>query len=219
MIPFPEIRCLRRYGVMVDGGQSQPSHPEYGLAIETSGQTLCVGQCRDRDRVDQLREDLEWHLRDRYAAWVNEREYVDCEILDASAIRPEPPWDSTLSCRREWDRTEFVRRIQEKRPSVLDGLAFILLVFGLACTPPTPSAPSIARVLVPFLVMAGLLLLAASARRNWVVRHGRDHDIGPGRQAGLAADDRDRVAGADGTPSPPVERAVEVEVRAGPRRP
>ena len=77
-----------------------------------------------------------------------------------------------LSCRREWDRTEFVRRIQEERPSVLDHSAFTLIVFGVGCTPLIPSNPSIAPVLASFLVMAGLLLLAASARRTWVVRPG-----------------------------------------------
>ena len=116
---------------------------------------------------------LEWHLRDRYTAWVNDREYVDCEILNASGTRHEPPSDSMLSCRREWDRTEFVRRIQEERPSVLDGSAVVLIVFGLACAPLIPSNPSLALVVVTFLVMAGLLLLAASARRAWVVRRAR----------------------------------------------
>jgi hypothetical protein len=118
-IPFQEIRRLTRYSVMVGGNENQPSHPEYGLAIETLGRTLCVGQSQDRVEVDQLRENVEWYLKDRYAAWVNAPECADCEVLDASGFRPEPPFDSTLSCRREWDRTEFVRRIREERPAGL----------------------------------------------------------------------------------------------------
>ena len=71
VIPFPEIRRLIPYTVMVPEGRYQKFHPEYGLAIETSGRPLCVGQGRDPDAPDRLREVLEGYLQDRYANWVD----------------------------------------------------------------------------------------------------------------------------------------------------
>ncbi len=170
VIPLPEIRRLTPYSVMVPAGGSQRFRAEYGVAIETIGWPLCVGQCRDPEEAERLREDLECHLQDRYAARLDRTACADCEILDASGTRPDPPSDSTLSCRREWDRTEFVRPIRvERLPRAwLYLLAFIsptIIILFLA-TLSTISA---------FLAMsaiAGLIGLWALGRRCWVVRPG-----------------------------------------------
>jgi hypothetical protein len=168
-IPFAEIRRLTPYSVMVERGRKPSFHPEYGVAIETIGRPLCVGQSRDPDAADRLREDLESHLQDRYPAWINQPRPADCEFLDASGSRPEPPSDSTLSCRREWDRTEFLARIPVEPSGTRSvWLVVCLLLFGLSATLDEPGP------LRTGLFGAGSLgmVLLSPLRRRWVVRPG-----------------------------------------------
>jgi hypothetical protein len=172
VIPLPEIRRLIPYSVMVNEGRYQKYHPEYGLAIETIGRPLCVGQSRDPDAPDRLSAELEWHLQDRYPAWVDQPQCVDCEILDASGIRPDPPSDSTLSCRREWDRTEFVRPIRKGRLTIRRPWLYVLAFNGpLGVFLLLSASPAISAFLAG-LVISGLVVLCATGRRCWVVRPG-----------------------------------------------
>ena len=169
VIPLPEIRRLIPYSVMVAEGGHQKYQTEYGLAIETIGRPICMGQSRDPDAPDRLRDDLEWHLQDRCPARVDQSECVDCEILDASGTRPDPPSDSTLSCRREWDRTEFLARIPvEPSKFRIVGLVVCLLLFGLSAALDEPWP------LRTGLFGAGWLgmVLLSPLRRRWVVRPG-----------------------------------------------
>jgi hypothetical protein len=193
-IPFEEIQRLTRYGVMV-GDESQPLHPEYGLAIEMDGPTLRVGQSRDPDEVDQLQEEITRNLQEWYPALANgprcpAREAAkagrllrtrmasldvadrpDCEILDASGMRPEPPSDSALSCRREWDRTEFLLRIPaERSPSRHYSLVFACLWFGLLLA--MMARPSVSIGVFVAALSAGIALTSALLRRRWVARPG-----------------------------------------------
>jgi hypothetical protein len=174
MIPHSEVRRLTPYSVMVRGWDSQPPHPEYGLAIETLGRTLRVGQSRDPDAVDQLYEEVRRNLLDWYPAWVKAPECPDCEVLDASGMRAEPPSDSTISCRREWDRTEFVLRNPADRFTVwrCRPMVWVLLLFAPLLLLPLASG---ARLLIGCLLLAGWLgvaLQSVSLRRRWVVRPG-----------------------------------------------
>jgi hypothetical protein len=173
VIPFPEIRRITRYSVMINGGEFRTPLPEFGLMIETVGRPLCLARSRDHEEVDELREKLEWYLRDRYATWVNAPECPDREVLDASGTRPEPPPDSALSCRREWDRTEFVVGHIHEQPFVLAGLAAALIGLGLVAMSGMSSYPVSALFAVIGLIAAGLVvLLSLAARRRWVVRAG-----------------------------------------------
>jgi hypothetical protein len=177
-IPFAEIRRLTPYGVMVAGGDHRlflPGglfHPEYGLAIETLGRTLCVGQNRHPEQIDQLREDVMRILGEWDPAWVDAPECPDREILDASGTRPEPPSDSALTCRREWDRTEFRRRYRLDRSAAVHSWSFALIFFALLCVTLATSTQTVTPLILTLLVATGLLLPLAEARRCWVVRPG-----------------------------------------------
>jgi hypothetical protein len=96
------------YCVRVGNRRDQGTHLEYGLVIETLGRPLWVGQCRDLNEVDRLVEVVQRSLRERCPTWVETPDCPDRQILDASGTLPGPPSDSALSCRREWDRTEFL---------------------------------------------------------------------------------------------------------------
>jgi hypothetical protein len=171
-IAFPEIRRITRYAVLVGGGEFRQPFPEFGVAIETLGRPLCLGWSCDHEEVDWLFDNLEWHLRDRYPAWVNAPEVPDREVLDASTSPTELPSDSTLSCRREWDRTEFVVGHVHEQPFVLAALASALIVLGLVAMSGTSSYPVSAFFAVIGLIAAGLVVLLSLAARRWVVRPG-----------------------------------------------
>jgi hypothetical protein len=195
LIPFHEIHRLAQYTTMVDGGENVGLHAEHGLAIETIGRTLFVGQSRNRDDVGRLQQEVERHLREWYPAWADAPdcrdgglldllmaadqpapgqdapECPDREILNASGMWPDPPSDSTLSCRREWDRTEFVRWVPKWRTWILTTVASLWIFLGLVFTPLISSHPSFGYFLL-CLILADVFLFSAAARRHWVVRPG-----------------------------------------------
>jgi hypothetical protein len=168
VIPFHEIRRLAPYTVMVGDERNEGLlRAEHGLAIDTLGGTVRVGQSRDRDEVGRLQEQFERHLRDYYPAWDNVPEYPDCDVLDASGLWPELPSSSTLSCHREWDRTEFSLWLPRNHWLVASllwlGLSLLLLaVWG--------ASPLVACLMVAGWL--GVMLLSAPVRRRWIVRPG-----------------------------------------------
>ncbi len=182
VIPLSEIRSIMPYSVMVNGGENQPSHPEYGLVIETVGQPLRVGQGRDQDETNRLQEWIERHLQEWDPNWANAPDCDHCEVMDGSSTRPEAPSDSTILCRREWDQTEFIKR----RPTnywfaVLPRLPLVLSVsamIGTIILNPSEPGPDAFHWLFRILVgSAGLFLLVPWVslmvrRRRWVVRPG-----------------------------------------------
>jgi hypothetical protein len=120
MIPHPEVRRLTPYAVIVRGWDStRTPHTEYGLAIETIGRTLCVGQSRDPDAVDPLRAEVVRNLLEWHPTWVDAPEGPDRETPDAAGMHAEPPSDTALACRREWDRTEFLLSAPARRRWVI----------------------------------------------------------------------------------------------------
>jgi hypothetical protein len=171
-IPIAEIRRLTPYVVMVSAGDRRTRHPEYGLAIETFGRTLCVGQDRDPELVDQLREDVLRNLCEWDPAWVDAPECPALEVLATAGTRAEPPSDSALNCRREWERTEFRRSYRVDRSTAVYSWSFALIFFALLCVTLATSTHAITPLILAVLATAGLLLPLAEARRCWVVRPG-----------------------------------------------
>ncbi len=184
-IPLAEIESVSQYSIMVtDHSGARPNtytkkcHPEYGLEIETLGLPLRFSQGRDQDAVGRLQERIEGRLRELNPDWVNASWCDDREVLDASRVLSQPPSDSKIFCRREWDHTEFTRRVSADwfttllAASVI-GIVTLCIVFtrvfgkldefsllytipgGLAC-------------LVLVLPWISLML----SRRRWVVRPG-----------------------------------------------
>ncbi len=171
-IPLVEVRRLTPYCLEVALPDQRTTRLEHGLAIETIGRTLCVGQGLDPDDVERLLQDLEWQIQERSPAWTSAPECLDCEWLDESSVGPGPPSDSTLSGRREWDGAEFSRRLGGDRPAIgLDGL--ILLVFlGVMVQPLLSTNPSWTAAGLTALAIAGIVVAANLARRVWIVRPG-----------------------------------------------
>jgi hypothetical protein len=171
-IPLAEVRRLTIYNRVIDGPDHWQPHVEYGLAIETIGRTLCVGQSGDRDSVERLRHEVEWHLQDSCPAWVNAPECSECEVIDLTTTPAEPPSDGSLTCRRERDRTEFSVPLREDRPAGLIPVMAALLYFSLIVIPLSDRGPFNPGAGLFLLAMTGALGLAYSIRRVWIVRPG-----------------------------------------------
>ncbi len=171
-IPLAEVRRLTVYHRTIDGPDHWQPHVEYGLAIETLGRTLCVGQSRDPDAVERLRREVEWHLQDACPAWVNAPECPECEVLDLTESPDRPPSDSQLSCRRACDRTVFhAPRCEKRLPFWLPVFAF-LLYFDLILVSVDGRGRSDPVAAIFVLAMTGGAGLIYGLRRVWVVRPG-----------------------------------------------
>ena len=182
VVPLAEIRSITDYTVMVGGWGNQPAHPEYGLVIKTIGRPLLVGQGRDPDEANRLQEWIEIQLREWDPAWVNVPCCADCEVMDASCTRPEAPSDSTIFCRREWDRTEFRKHLPANDwfailllvTLVMSGSAMVGIMFLNSL------GPRLDRFHLPYLILvgsAGLFVVVPwvswrVGNRRWVVRPG-----------------------------------------------
>jgi hypothetical protein len=164
----------------------QRFHPEYGLLIETLGRPLWVGLCRDPDEAYRIVEVVDGILRERFPGWADVAECPDRQVLHASAMLPRPPSDSTLSCRREWDRTEFTRHnpvdvYGSRRYVVISLISTAIVGIMLALARPGLGWTFALILAGP----VGLLELIvwwgwASQRRRWVVRPGEIRRSIPG---------------------------------------
>jgi hypothetical protein len=182
MIPLKEILRVRSYSVMVDGGRSQPSHPEYGVLIESIGRPLRIGQGRDPDEADRLQEWIESQLLAWEPTWDNVPCCEDREVMNASCTLPEEPSDCTIDCRREWDRTEFRIRISAK--IWFTAMLLVALVMVVSAMPGalffSLFGPRVGWFILPYLILlgsAGVIWVFPwvswqSGNRRWVVRPG-----------------------------------------------
>jgi hypothetical protein len=188
-IPLRAIRRLSPFWVLIRSQTRRdlgPSRREYGLEIETLGRPLRVGQSPDPGQSYRLHEELERRLRDWLPAWADAADSPTCEILDASRTLPRPPSDSALSCRREWDRTEFFRCNPVELVDIQPYLVFSLIATALGVAILSSVFPAVGWPLVLSLaVSVGLLELIgwwawAAQRRRWVVRPGEIQTSVPG---------------------------------------
>lgn len=172
-IPFAEVRRLIPYYRQVPSHKTHRGIPVFGLAIETTGRTLRAGESYDREAAEGFRDDLRAAIADRCPAWSEAPEAADREILDAAGTLPEPPSDSRLACRREWDRIEFVlSRRGGEGLMASDRLPARLFVFL------TPVLAAMLAVVLP--ITAGLLAITwlgaivatSPLKRRWVIRPG-----------------------------------------------
>ncbi len=185
LLPFPELRSITPYVVTVRRVNNQwPYQPcdeyVYGLAIETLGRTLYVGQSREADAVDRLQEILDRLLRVWYPVWGTPPQCNDGGAVQGLGKLPVPPSDSRLSCRREWDRTEFLCQDPVDRSVCLCVFPAALAAMSLPCIALGRIATSADSLLFPGLLVvasAGLCTMipwiwAMLGRRRWAVRPG-----------------------------------------------
>ena len=123
---------------------------------------------------------------------------------------PEAPSDSTIVCRREWDRTEFRKRLPGHYwfavlllvTPVLSGSAMVGMMFLSSL------GPGLDRFFLPYLILvgsAGVFVVvpwvsSALGHRRMGRAAGRDYHVRPHVRRRLVADDRGGVAGSDRTP-------------------
>lgn len=172
VIPLPEVRRLTPYDVAVASSEGTSVRFEHGLAVETFGRTLHVGQGLDADDLERLRQDLECQIQERLPAWTSAPECPDCEWLDESGVLSDPPSDSTIACRRDWDGAEFSRRLGRERPAV--GLyEWILLGFiSVVVQPLVSTRPSLTAAGLTALAIVVVIFITGRARRIWIFRPG-----------------------------------------------
>ena len=113
LIPLAEIECVFPFSVRVSD-RFTVTYDEYGLMIETLGYPLRVGPSRDLEAVECLQERIERRLQALNPGWINAPWCAGREVLDSSRTLREPPSDSRIVCRREWDHTEFIRHAPAK---------------------------------------------------------------------------------------------------------
>ncbi len=171
-IPLSEVRRLTPYYLAVASSERASVRFEHGLAIETIGRALGVGQGLDPDDVERLREDLECQIQERLPAWTSAPECLDCEWLDDSGVLTDPPSDSTIACRREWDGAEFSRRPGRRRPAIGPYELILLVFLGVMVQPLFSTRPSLAAAGPTAAALAGIAVAANRARRVWIVRPG-----------------------------------------------
>jgi len=180
LIPLAEIQSVSLYSVMVGHGDSETLHAEHGLSIGTLGRPLCCGQGLDRSDITCLQARIEQHLRELKPGWVNSAWSGDREVLERWHTLREPPSDSTIRCRREWDRTEFIRRFSTDWIRLLGllpmALIFCVILGGLTVELSRKFDWFVVWGLIP-VGLGGLALIApwvsaGLGRRRWVVRPG-----------------------------------------------
>ncbi len=168
-IPFAEIRRITQYRLMVSGRDDPSLYPEYGVAIETIGRPICIGQTHDREAVNRLVADLEEQLREWYPTWMPGPPCADCEVLDASSTLPEPPSDSAIRCHRELDRAEFFSSVPARFSPLRAACPAVIWLFLMTVS--LWSKDVTFRVSV--LAAGGVgLVVSSPVRRRWVIRPG-----------------------------------------------
>ncbi|MHB1559142.1 MAG: hypothetical protein ACYC61_16945 [Isosphaeraceae bacterium] len=172
VIPLPEVRRLTPYRVPVASPEQGPARLEHGLAVETIGRTLRVGQGLDPEDIERLRQDLECQIQERLPAWISAPDCLDCEWLDDSGVLTDPPSDSTVSCRRDWDGAEFSRRLVRRRPAIGPYELILLVFLGVMVQPLFSTRPSLAAAGPTAAALAAIAVAASRARRVWIVRPG-----------------------------------------------
>jgi len=180
LVPLEEIQSASPYSAMVGHGEGEALHAEHGLLIEALGRPLCCGQGLDRSDIASLQARIEQHLRELRPGWVSTVWSGDREVVERTHFLREPPSDSTIRCRREWDRTEFIRRISPDWTKLL-GLLPMVLIFcmilgGLTVELSRKFDWFVLCGLIP-VGLGGLALIvpwvsAGLGRRRWVVRPG-----------------------------------------------